>query len=115
MGSLVFRNLLNSGFACLALTINPGYKKVPDKPADDSLEQIGKPVELAVIADAWQRGIAHRLMEQLIAAARLRDLGLMEGTVLANNTEMLNLASKLDFSVQGDPDDPTLRQITKLL
>jgi acetyltransferase len=62
----------------------------------------GKSCEFAiVIADDWQRqGIAHRLMQQLIETARTHALQIMEGDVLANNKEMLNLVSKLGFSIK---------------
>lgn len=77
----------------------------------------GKSCEFAVVvADAWQRrGIAHLLMGQLMEAARQRDLETMEGTVLANNKEMLALAETLGFAVSADPEDPNLRRVTKRL
>jgi len=77
----------------------------------------GKSCEFAiVVADTWQHhGIAHRLMECLIQAAKGRDLEMMEGEVLANNSEMLQLVTGLGFSVEAHPDDPGLRHIHKYL
>jgi acetyltransferase len=77
----------------------------------------GRSCEFAiVVADGWQhRGIAHRLMEALMQAANGRDIELMEGEVLANNSEMLQLVEGLGFTVEVHPDDPGLRYIRKYL
>jgi len=40
------------------------------------------------------------LMQQLIETARSHALQIMEGDVLADNREMLNLVSKLGFSIK---------------
>ena len=73
----------------------------------------GKSCDFAiVIADEWQRkGIAHRLMQQLVETARAHSLRLMEGEVLANNHEMLNLATKLGFAVSTSEEDSSIRHI----
>jgi acetyltransferase len=84
---------------------------VPDKEAEGKEKQIGvarysinpdgRSCEFAiVVADEWQRqGIAHLLMQQLIATARNQGLQIMEGDVLSNNHDMLTLAEKLGFSI----------------
>jgi acetyltransferase len=59
-----------------------------------------------VIADDWQRqGIAHMLMQLLIETARNHGLQTMEGNVLSNNSEMLNLVAKLGFRIRPGDDD----------
>jgi len=69
-----------------------------------------------VVADAWQHhGIAHHLMDQLMDTARAYGLKEMDGDILANNTEMLKLASKLGFQITTDPSDPGIRRATRLL
>jgi acetyltransferase len=69
-----------------------------------------------VVADAWQkRGIAHRLMEQLMETARSHSLELVEGEVLASNHKMLQLAAKLDFSIEPSSDDPHVHHIRRRL
>jgi acetyltransferase len=77
----------------------------------------GKSCEFAiVIADNWQRqGIAHRLMKQLIETARSRSLQVMEGNVLANNHEMLNLVAKLGFSAKPSEEDTSMEHVVLLL
>jgi len=73
----------------------------------------GKSCEFAiVIADEWQQqGIAHRLMKQLIETARSRALQIMEGDVLAENREMLNLVSKLGFRIYPCEEDTTMEHV----
>jgi acetyltransferase len=69
-----------------------------------------------VVADAWQRrGIGHRLMEQLLQAARDRGLEVMEGDVLATNTEMLQMSRSLGFTIAAREDDPSVRRVAKRL
>jgi acetyltransferase len=65
-----------------------------------------------VIADNWQReGIAHRLMQQLIETARNHALQVMEGEVLANNHEMLNLVAKLGFGIKPSEEEPGMAHV----
>ena len=60
-----------------------------------------------VVSDKWQRkGIAHRLMHQLMEVARGRGLAMMQGEVLSNNNKMLDLVRSLNFEVQNNPEDP---------
>jgi acetyltransferase len=73
----------------------------------------GKSCEFAiVIADNWQRqGIAHRLMQLLIKTARSHALQIMEGDVLADNREMLNLMSKLGFSIYPSEEETRMEHV----
>jgi acetyltransferase len=73
-----------------------------------SINPDGRSCEFAiVVADEWQRqGIAHLLMQQLLAAARSHGLRIMEGDVLAANNDMLTLAAKLGFSISASAEDP---------
>ena len=67
--------------------------------------------EFAVtVADDWHGlGLANRLLQILIASARMRGLQRMEGYVLAMNTPMRRLARRLGFVDRPCPDDATLR------
>ena len=77
----------------------------------------GRSCEFAVVVDdTWQRkGIAHKLMEQLMEAARDKGLETMEGEVLTENTEMLNLSKTLGFAVRTKDDDPSLKHVERRL
>ena len=49
VGAIVFKNMLESGFKGTLYPINPTHKKIQGKRAYATIEDIGKPVELAVI------------------------------------------------------------------
>ncbi len=67
------------------------------------------------VADAWQhKGIGHRLMEALIDVARTKGLKSMEGDVLANNLNMLELVAGLGFSVAAREEDPAVKHVVKI-
>ena len=64
-------------------------------------------VEFAVtVADAWQgAGLGRLLLTELIALARQRGVGVIQGEALSENTRMLDLARCLGFTVRADPND----------
>ncbi|EDN68823.1 GCN5-related N-acetyltransferase [Beggiatoa sp. PS] len=69
-----------------------------------------------VIADEWQhRGIAHRLMNCLMEAARTKGLKVIQGEVLSNNHNMLKLIIKLGFTTVLDEEDRSLTLVSKNL
>lgn len=72
--------------------------------------------EFAVVtADEWQgKGIAARLMTELMRVARERGLQQMEGEVLAANARMFHLMRSLGFVV-GPSEDPAVHVVTKEL
>jgi RimJ/RimL family protein N-acetyltransferase len=74
------------------------------------IEADGETCEFAVtVADDWQRiGLASRMMRELIEAARARGLKHMEGFVLVDNAGMIDLARRLGFTVNSDPNDRTV-------
>ncbi len=64
------------------------------------------------VSDDWQhRGIGHILMRDLMNVARDRDLTIMNGQVLSNNTKMLDLVETLGFRISNDPEDPAVKKI----
>ncbi len=93
------------------------------KPNGDREEQIGvaryatnldkTSCEFAlVVSDQWRgRGIARRLMRNLMEIARDRNLERMEGQVLSSNTRMLELVTSLNFRIENDPDDSAIKQV----
>ena len=81
------------------------------------LEGDGGSCEFAIsIVDAWNgAGLGRRMMEALIEAAQQRGLGQMKGFVLAANAPMLGLAQRVGFKVARDPDDFSVRILTRAL
>ncbi len=69
-----------------------------------------------VVSDRWRgKGIAHLLMQRLMEIARGRDLERMEGSVLANNHKMLHLMKSLNFQINNDPDDTSVKHVVAQL
>jgi acetyltransferase len=77
----------------------------------------GRSCEFAlVVADAWQgKGLGTRLMQELMQAATARGYREIQGEVLSDNHNMLQLMRELGFSVEAVPDDPQLRHVRKHL
>ncbi|MCD0505594.1 GNAT family N-acetyltransferase, partial [Bordetella petrii] len=73
----------------------------------------GRGAEYAlVIGDDWQRRkLGGQLMDALIDAAREQGLEYIDGLVLANNRPMLTLMTRLGFTNDPDPEDPTMRRV----
>lgn len=69
--------------------------------------------EYAVLvrSDLKGRGLGWQLMQHLIAYARAEGLEQLFGSVLAENTTMLKMCAELGFSIQAEPDDPSVRQV----
>lgn len=68
-----------------------------------------------VVLDSWQhRGVGHRLMAQLLEAARDDGLREMEGDVLIDNSEMLELAHSLGFSISSG-EEPRVKRVSRRL
>jgi acetyltransferase len=69
-----------------------------------------------VVADHWQRrGIATRLVKQLMCIAGTAGLDALYGDVLAENAGMLALLGKLGFTTGPHPDGAYLRKTWKSL
>jgi len=65
-----------------------------------------------VIADAWQgRGLGESLLRALVRAATQAGVPQLTGLTLASNYAMRELARRVGFSVQRDPDDATVVQL----
>ena len=69
-----------------------------------------------VVSDKWQsKGIAYRLMQNLMEVARGRELEVMEGQVLSDNKKMLELMTSLDFEISVDPEDSSIKHVVAQL
>ena len=70
--------------------------------------------EYAVLvrSDLKGQGIGWALMQHLIAYAKAEGLTVLEGEVLAENTQMLGMCRQLGFEVRSDPDDYGLCHVT---
>jgi acetyltransferase len=69
-----------------------------------------------VVSDKWRgKGIARKLMLELMEIARDRDLEVMEGQVLSNNVRMLELMKTLNFDVRNSPEDPEIKIVVSRL
>jgi acetyltransferase len=66
---------------------------------------------ILVRSDLQGMGLGWSLMEHLLAYARAEGLGRIEGTVLAENTDMLAMVRDLGFSITRDPDEQGLRRV----
>ena len=77
----------------------------------------GSSCEFAIVVeDAWQgRGLGVALMMALEACARGRGLREMIGLVLAENSEMARMMTRLGFEGRTEPDDPAVMRFVKRL
>lgn len=66
------------------------------------------------VADEWQHhGIGHRLMQSLIKMAKAGGLRYMEGYVLADNANMLDLMRSLGFEIGPSEEGPQVRLVCR--
>ncbi len=77
----------------------------------------GDSCEFAIaIADDWSgRGLGKVLMNALMSAARDAGYRSMTGSVLRENDGMLRLASRLNFELRPDPEDPAIVKVARAL
>ena len=69
-----------------------------------------------VVADDWQGyGIGSRLMNYLINEARRWGLEKMDGEVMGHNDGMMAMMKKLGFKARFDPDDYSIKIVSKQL
>ena len=66
---------------------------------------------ILVRSDLKGRGLGWRLMQHLIAYARAEKLQELHGSVLADNTTMLQMCRELGFAVEREPGDAGVRRV----
>ena len=95
VGAIVFKNMLESGFKGSLYPINPNHKKIQGKKAYATIEEIGKPVDLAVICtnaatvpDVIEACGKHGVRAAVVLSAGFSEVGArgaeIERTMLAN-------------------------------
>lgn len=77
----------------------------------------GESCEFAiVIADHMHgKGLGNKLMTTLMDAGREKGLKIMQGEVLSQNNHMLKLMKNLDFTIEANLEDDSIKTIYKLL
>ncbi len=77
----------------------------------------GTSCEFAIVVDdEWQgKGVATHLLHYLIEIARQKGIRTMEGEVLHDNKDMLQLAETMGFGVERHADDPQIMKVTRRL
>jgi len=82
-----------------------------------TIDSGGKSCEFAiVVADEWQKlGLGAKLMKALIRHAQSRGIKRIHGSVLKNNSSMLQFVKGLGFEEITGPDDPSVVVVTKNL
>ena len=69
-----------------------------------------------VVADSFQgKGLGQKLMVVLMEAARSKGLSMIEGEVLSNNHNMLNLMMRLGFAIKTSEDDQSVMRVSLAL
>lgn len=77
----------------------------------------GESCEFAiVISDEMQgKGLGHKLMFELMAAASTKGIKMMQGDVSSNNANMLQFVENLGFTIESNLGDITLKIVSKPL
>ena len=94
----------------LVATIEQDGKDVQIGVARYAINPDGRTCEFAIVVgdEVQKQGIGSRLMVALINAARSQGLAVMEGLVLADNRQMLELMRDLGFAIRPVEDDAGL-------
>jgi acetyltransferase len=71
--------------------------------------------EFAVtVRSDWKgKGLGHLMMTRIIDIARARGIGVLEGSILRENTAMLEMCATLGCSFSDTPDDPKIVLATR--
>jgi RimJ/RimL family protein N-acetyltransferase len=94
----------------LVVTTMQGGNEIIAAEARYVVDEDGVDAEFAIVVeDRWQRlGIATRIMQALVAAARTCEVPRLYGSVLTDNAAMLGLMKRCGFSCASDPTDRRL-------
>jgi RimJ/RimL family protein N-acetyltransferase len=74
----------------------------------------GETAEFAILVRSQLKdhGVGWLLMKHMIEFSRRKDLKVVQGQVLSENTTMLAMCAELGFHIADDPDDPGVKTVT---
>ena len=74
----------------------------------------GETAEFAILVRSRLKdhGVGWLLMKHMIEFSRRKDLKVLLGQVLSENTTMLAMCAELGFHIADDPDDPGVKTVT---
>ena len=102
--------------ALIAVTLEEGCE-VEIGVARFSINPDGDSCEFAlVVADSMQgKGLGYKMMTSLMDAARSKGLRVIEGEVLENNRNMLQLMARMGFAVETSSEDRGIKKVSAAL
>ena len=74
----------------------------------------GETAEFAILVRSRlkEHGVGWLLMKHMIEFSKHKDLKIVQGQVLSENTTMLAMCAELGFHIADDPDDPGVKTVT---
>ena len=74
----------------------------------------GESAEFAILVRSQLKGhgVGWLLMKHMIEFSKYKDLKMVRGQVLSENTTILAMCAELGFHIAGDPDDPGVQTVT---
>jgi RimJ/RimL family protein N-acetyltransferase len=74
----------------------------------------GETAEFAILVRSRlkEHGVGWLLMKHMIEFSKHKDLKIVRGQVLSENTTMLAMCAELGFHIADDPDDPGVKTVT---
>lgn len=100
-------------FALVATTLQSGLERQVGVARYIRDDNSGKAEFSIVLSDDWQaRGLGNRLLCSLIDVAQASGIHELHGSTLTENTAMIKLARKLNFTIRRDPQGAYITLLT---
>ncbi len=61
------------------------------------------------------KGLGQKLINSLMDAARSKGLKIMEGEVIAGNSDMLKFMARIGFTIETSAEDSGIKRVSKML
>ena len=84
-----------------------GVVRLHDDPSGESAE-----FAILVRSRLKGHGVGWLLMKRMLEFSKHKNLKMVRGQVLSENTEMLAMCAELGFHIADDPDDPGVKTVT---